>query len=77
MKKKLFALLMALVMVLSLAACGGDKGGDSQQSGDSQSSGDTQQPAEGGDAATTDLKLGYDRKPASAFTAPTMTSGAT
>ena len=49
MKKKLFALLMALVMVLSLAACGGDKGGDSQQSGDSQSSGDTQQPAEGGD----------------------------
>ena len=60
MKKKLFALLMALVMVLSLAACGGDKGGDSQQSGDSQSSGDTQQPAEGGDAATTDLKLGYD-----------------
>ena len=28
MKKKLFALLMALVMVLSLAACGGDKGGD-------------------------------------------------
>ena len=28
MKKKLFALLMALIMVLSLAACGGDKGGE-------------------------------------------------
>ena len=26
MKKKLFALMMAMVMVLSLAACGGDSG---------------------------------------------------
>ena len=62
MKKKLFALLMALVMVLSLAACGGGSG-DTQQPADSgsQSSGDTQQPADSGsDAAATDLKLGYD-----------------
>lgn len=65
MKKKLFALLMALVMVLSLAACGG--GNDAQQPADSGSSTDTQQPADadtgdaGSDAAvTTDLKLGYD-----------------
>lgn len=63
MKKKLFALLMALVMVLSLAACGG-KGGDTQQSsggGDAQqpSTGDTQ--PSGGDAESTDhINLGYD-----------------
>nr|WP_325182900.1 extracellular solute-binding protein [uncultured Oscillibacter sp.] len=57
MKKKLFALLMALCMVLSLAACGGGKGGDAQAPADSG----TQQPADSGDAApTTDLKLGYD-----------------
>ena len=61
MKKKLFALLMALVMVLSLAACGGDKGGDTQAPADSGASTGTEQPSDGGDAApTTDLKLGYD-----------------
>ena len=61
MKKKLFALLMALVMVLSLAACGGDKGGDTQAPADSGASTGTGQPSNGGDAApTTDLKLGYD-----------------
>ena len=61
MKKKLFALLMALVMVLSLAACGGDKGGDTQAPADSGTSTGTEQPSDGGDAApTTDLKLGYD-----------------
>ena len=63
MKKKLFALLMAMVMVLSLAACGGDKGGD-QAPADSSAPSDTQAPADSGDsgdaAATTDLKLGYD-----------------
>ncbi len=61
MKKKLFALLMALVMVLSLAACGGDKGGDSQPSGGNDTQQGDAQPSGGGDAApTTDLKLGYD-----------------
>ena len=61
MKKKLFALLMAMVMVLSLAACGGDKGGDTQAPADSGASTGTEQPSDGGDAApTTDLKLGYD-----------------
>lgn len=64
MKKKLFALLMAMVMVLSLAACGGDKGGDTQAPADTSTPSDTQAPADSGDsgdaAATTDLKLGYD-----------------
>ena len=61
MKKKLFALLMALVMVLSLAACGGDKGGDPQPSGGNDTQQGDAQPSGGGDAApTTDLKLGYD-----------------
>ncbi len=63
MKKKLFALLMALVMVLSLAACGGDKGGDTQQSSgnDTQQSGDSQPAGDdaSGDAPT--LAIGYDR----------------
>ena len=35
MKKKLFALLMALVMVLSLTACGGNKGEDTPPAGNS------------------------------------------
>ena len=60
MKKKLFALLMALSLVLSLAACGGDKGGDTQPSdGDSQTAGDTQ-PSGEGDASST-LPIGYDK----------------
>jgi len=47
--KKLFALLLALAMVLSLAACGG--------SGDS-GSGDAGQPQEGGDSANKVVKIG-------------------
>ncbi len=62
MKKKLFALLMALVMVLSLAACGGgdDKAADSGSGSGSQSSGDT--GSTGGDSgeAEATLKVGYD-----------------
>ena len=59
MKKKLFALLMALSLVLSLAACGGDKNGDNQSNGgDTQTSGDTQ-PSGGGETAST-LPIGYD-----------------
>ena len=34
--KKILATLLALVMVLSLAACGGDKGGSTQQPAGSQ-----------------------------------------
>ena len=60
MKKKLFALLMALVMVLSLAACGGDKGGDTQQPADSGNSTDTQQPADSGSEDADHINLGYD-----------------
>lgn len=61
MKKKLFALLMALVMVLSLAACGGNEGDSQPADSGSGTSTDAQQPADSGDAAaTTDLKLGYD-----------------
>ena len=59
--KKFLATLLALMMVLSLAACGGDKGGDTQAPADSGTSTGTEQPSDGGDAApTTDLKLGYD-----------------
>ena len=48
--KKVFAMILALAMVLSLAACGGDKGGDSQTSG-----GDAQQTQpSGGDAQQTE-----------------------
>ncbi len=63
MKKKLFALLMALVMVLSLAACGGNDGGSQPAGSGSQPSGDAQPAGDSGSgdaAATTDLKLGYD-----------------
>lgn len=62
MKKKLFALLMALVMVLSLAACGGNDGGSQPADSGSQPSGDAQPAGDSGSdaAATTDLKLGYD-----------------
>ena len=54
MKKKLFALLLALSMVLSLAACGGNNDGGGQSSG-----GDAQQSSDGGEA-TEHLNLGYD-----------------
>ena len=63
MKKKLFALLMALVMVLSLAACGGNDGGSQPAGSGSQPAGDAQPAGDSGSgdaAATTDLKLGYD-----------------
>ena len=58
MKKKLFALLLALAMVLSLAACGGGSSGGGQASGGGAStSGDTS----GGGSAPSEpsLKVGY------------------
>ena len=60
MKKKLFALLMALSLVLSLAACGGSDGGS--QPADSGASTDTQQPADSGsgDEDAPALHVGYD-----------------
>ena len=48
MKKRLLTLTLALVMALSLAACGG--GGDSQTGGDSQPAGDTQPAGDSGDS---------------------------
>ena len=53
--KKLLALLLAAMMVLSLAACGGDKPDDAEQ--DAQ----TNAPAEGGDAAESDLSYVRDK----------------
>ncbi len=58
MKKKLLALLLTLVMVLGLAACGGkkDDGGNQTSGGDqTQTGGDTS-----GGAATSTLPMGYD-----------------
>ena len=58
MKKKLLALLLALVMILGLAACGGkkDDGGNQTSGGDqTQTGGDTS-----GGAATSTLPMGYD-----------------
>ena len=46
--KKLLATLLALVMVLSLAACGGKSGGDTQQPADDQQSGGSSAPADSG-----------------------------
>lgn len=53
--KKLLALLLAAMMLLSLAACGGDKPDDAEQ--DAQ----TNAPAEGGDAAESDLSYVQDK----------------
>lgn len=53
--KKLLALLLAAMMVLSLAACGGDKPDDAEQ--DAQ----TNAPAEGSDAAESDLSYVQDK----------------
>ena len=50
MKKKLLALILAGVLVLSLATCG-NNGGSGQTSGDSQTPQDTQEPAGGNDAS--------------------------
>ena len=52
--KKFSALLLALSMVLSLAACGGKS--TDQSSGDSQPGNE----AAGNEAASSDLHLGYD-----------------
>ena len=44
--KKFFSLLLALTLVLSLAACGGDKPADTQAPADTQTPADTQAPAD-------------------------------
>ena len=53
MKKRLLTLARALVMALSLAACGGG-GGDSQTGGDSQPAGDTQPAGDSGGSGGSD-----------------------
>lgn len=58
--KKLFAILLTLAMVLSLAACGGgDSGSSSGDSGssDSQQSGDTGSSSDSGTAGASDVRV--------------------
>lgn len=63
MKKKLLALLLALSMAFALAACGGnDNSADGDTAGNANTSGTNetvQQPEEGGDAAASDIKVGF------------------
>ncbi|MCI8803871.1 MAG: hypothetical protein HFG01_11135, partial [Oscillibacter sp.] len=54
MKKKLFALLLALSMVLSMAACGGGKDGGASSNGGDAAGGDASGSAE------STLHVGYD-----------------
>lgn len=61
MKKRLLTLALALVMALSLAACGG--GGDSQTGGDSQPAGDTQPAGDSGGSAATGTVYYLNFKP--------------
>ena len=63
MKKKLLALLLACVMVLSLAACGGSKTEEPSSTGDSAA---TEEPA----ASESTLHLGYDPNTGEEFYGP-------
>ena len=58
MKKKLLALFLATLMVLSLAACGGGDSGAKTDSGDSKPSGDGQ-PS--GDVECTTIKFNFSK----------------
>ena len=55
--KKFLATLLARVMVLSLAACGGDKGGDTTPPADSGNTGTTAPPADSGSGEKTAIKV--------------------
>ncbi|MDE6454367.1 MAG: extracellular solute-binding protein, partial [Dysosmobacter sp.] len=55
--KKFLATLLALVMVLSLAACGGDKGGETTPPADSGSSQTTTPPADSGSGDKIDVSV--------------------
>ncbi len=61
MKKKLLALLLACVMVLGLAACGGGDNNDAPSTGDAQSSTDANTPAD--DASAPDDAAADDSAP--------------
>ena len=69
--KKLYAILLALALTLSLAACGSSSGGDAQQSGgnDAQQSsdagsgsGDAQTPPDSGSGDVITVGFAQDRK---------------
>lgn len=53
--KKLWALLLALAMCLSLAACGGDDAAEETPADDQT----TEEPAEGGEEAGTESDLAF------------------
>lgn len=64
MKKKLFALTLALLLALSLTACGGDKTTDDTAGGDdTQQSDDANTPDEGGDASAEGLTISVAASP--------------
>lgn len=64
MKKKLFALTLALLLALSLTACGGDKTTDDAAGGeDQQQSDDANTPDEGGDASAEGLTISVAASP--------------
>lgn len=64
MKKKLFALTLALLLALSLTACGGDKTTDDTAGGeDQQQSDDANTPDEGGDSGAEGLTISVAASP--------------
>lgn len=75
MKKRMLALLMALVMIFALAACG-DSAGDTQSSAPASSnagnSGDSINTPSGGDSSEKTFKIGYNYFGSASYTLLTL-----